>query len=57
VIRVLISDSGSSMLDLSTVRIAMRIKNNGAQPAGVYGSPLGLYVQPRNHEGQRGSGR
>ena len=32
VIRVLISDSGSSMLDLSTVRIAMRIKNNSADP-------------------------
>ena len=31
-IRVLISDSGSSMLDLSTVRIAMRIKNNDANP-------------------------
>ena len=32
VILVLISDSGSSMLDLSTVRIAMRIKNNDANP-------------------------
>ena len=31
-IRVLISDAGSSMLDLSTVRIACRINNTGGEP-------------------------
>ena len=31
-IRVVLSDSGSSMLDLSTVRVASTIRNTGTRP-------------------------
>ena len=40
VIRVLVSDSGSSMLDLSTVRIAHRIKNLSAKSPAFTGRHL-----------------
>ena len=41
VVRVVLADSGSSMLDLSTVRIVMNIKNNdGAKPLALTGRHL-----------------
>ena len=38
VIRVALADSGSSLLDLSTVRVMMRIKNKGAAPLVLKGA-------------------
>ena len=44
-IRVLFSDAGSSMLDLSTVRMACVIRNNGANPLVYTGRHLACMFQ------------
>ena len=45
VIRVVLSDSGSSMLELSTVRVACTIKNTGAQSLVLTGRHLACMFQ------------
>ena len=45
VIRIALSDSGSSMLDLSTVRVAYTIRNTGTQDLVLTGRHLACMFQ------------